>query len=278
MEEHLNIAALVTVMLLAFAVPPLLNRIKVVRIPTPVGEIVAGMIVGHSGLRLLTPDISLEILQFLGLLYLMFAAGLEVDFRALQGGRSGGDNGIDPNSLSGKYPALARFHHPLVLGIVFNVVTALLSYLWVTNFTSTDLIPQPLAFALLMTTVGFSIIMPVLKETDQLSTQFGQVVVGMAAIGDFAPVLFISVLITLHHKGSMTDVLLLVALLLAAFLFYRVARRFRNVNAFSGLTVGTAQIDVRGATLLMFAFGLLAQVLRVEVILGAFLEIGRAHV
>lgn len=225
---------LVTVMFLAFAVPPLLSRIRVVRIPIAVGEILAGVIVGRSGLNLLTTDVALDVLQFLGLLYLMFAAGLEVDFQALSGNRSEG-SGSKNGSGQG---LLARLHHPLIIGIAFHLITVALAYWWVMNGTDRALLPHPLGFALLMSTVGFSIIMPVLKETNRLSTPFGQVIVGVAAIGDFAPVVAITVLITLQRGGTLLDVVLLAALFLVAYLFYRLGRRFRNIEFFEGLTRG----------------------------------------
>lgn len=275
LEAPIYITGLVTVMLLAFAVPPLLSRIKMIRIPSAVGEVLAGVIVGQSGLKLLSPDPSLDVLQFLGLLYLMFAAGVEVDFRALSGGDTGSSShdaqGGKVNGRTGGSAFLARLHHPLYLGVLFNFITVILAYLWAAHFTDRSLIPYPLPFAFLMATVGFSIIMPVLKETERLATPFGQILVAVAAIGDFVPVIAMTVLVTLHHRGTAHDLLLLVALFLAALAFYFVARRFRNVQAFGGLTQGTTQIDVRGATLLMLAFGLLAQWLNVEIILGAFL-------
>lgn len=268
MDGHFNILSLVTVMLLAFAVPPLLSRIKVVRIPIAVGEILAGILIGRSGLNLLTPDAALDVLQFLGLLYLMFAAGLEVDFQALTGDRANGKGSRGGNGSSRVLPWL---HNPLTFGALNHVITIALAYWWVASFTDRALLPQPLAFALLMSTVGFSIIMPVLKETNKLSSPFGQLIVGVAAIGDFLPVVAMTIIITLQRSGSVLDVLLLVALFLAAYLFYVVAKRFRYMQALEGLSMGTAQIDVRGASLLMLAFGLLAQWLRVEVLLGAFL-------
>lgn len=284
-DGHFNILGLVTVMLLAFAVPPLLSRIKVVRIPIAVGEILAGIIIGRSGLNLLTSDPALDVLSFLGLLYLMFSAGLEVDFQALARDRAGVENGSpgangspgtnDDRETNGSgakaQRRLAWLHNPLAFGGLNHVITVALAYWWVVSFTDPGLLPQPLAFALLMSTVGFSIIMPVLKETNKLSSPFGQLIVGVAAIGDFMPVVAMTIIITLQRSGSVLDVLLLVALFLAAYLFYIVAKRFRHVEGFEGLSRGTAQIDVRGASLLMLVFGLLAQWLRVEVLLGAFL-------
>ena len=50
MEENLNFVPLLLVLLLAFIVPMLLGRIR--WLPVVVGEILAGVLIGHSGLNL----------------------------------------------------------------------------------------------------------------------------------------------------------------------------------------------------------------------------------
>ncbi|MDE6269160.1 MAG: cation:proton antiporter [Muribaculaceae bacterium] len=61
--------------------PVLLNRL---RIPHIVGMIVAGVIVGPYGLNIIANDSSFEIFGQVGLLYLMFLAGLEIDMYHLK--------------------------------------------------------------------------------------------------------------------------------------------------------------------------------------------------
>ena len=55
-----------------------------VRLPAMVGLVLAGMLLGPHGIRLLdAKKISLSALGTFGLLYLMFSAGLELDFKRL---------------------------------------------------------------------------------------------------------------------------------------------------------------------------------------------------
>lgn len=61
--------------------PVLLNRFKV---PHIVGMIIAGVIVGPHGFNILTDDSSFIIFGQVGLLYLMFLAGLEIDMYHLK--------------------------------------------------------------------------------------------------------------------------------------------------------------------------------------------------
>ena len=80
-EEPLNFLSLLIVLLLAFFVPLLLSRFR--QVPVVVGESVAGIIVGNSVLGWVQEDMILTILGDIGLAFLMFLAGMEIDFDAL---------------------------------------------------------------------------------------------------------------------------------------------------------------------------------------------------
>src|SRR5690554_2759325 len=59
--------------------PLLLNRVK---IPQLIGLIIAGAVIGPHGLHLMARDSSVVLFGTVGLLYLMFLAGLEIDLRS----------------------------------------------------------------------------------------------------------------------------------------------------------------------------------------------------
>ena len=83
MEESHSFVPLLIVVVVAFFVPLVLSRFKRLRLPVVVGEILVGIIIGDSGLRLVGHDPMLEMLALLGFAYLMFLSGLEVDFDAV---------------------------------------------------------------------------------------------------------------------------------------------------------------------------------------------------
>ncbi len=78
-----NFISLMFVLLAAFLVPILLSRNSKVKLPIVVGEIIAGLILGPSVLDLvsLDGDVILFMRDF-GLAFLMFIAGMEIDFNA----------------------------------------------------------------------------------------------------------------------------------------------------------------------------------------------------
>lgn len=84
--------------------PIILNRF---RIPHIIGLIIAGIIIGPYGLNLLARDSSFEIFGQVGILYLMFLAGIEMDIFSLL-------RNLKPGSTFG----LLTFGVPMVLGTI----------------------------------------------------------------------------------------------------------------------------------------------------------------
>ena len=79
-----SFAPLLVVISLAFLVPLLLTRFQRLRLPIVVGEILAGIVVGRSGFGWVThEDQLLTLLAEFGFVFLMFLAGMEIDFSNL---------------------------------------------------------------------------------------------------------------------------------------------------------------------------------------------------
>lgn len=255
------IGSLVLVSILAFVVPLLLNRLKRIRIPIAAGEILAGIVVGKSGLGLIENDQLLEIFTFLGLSSLMFLSGMEIDLGALVG---------NPKRPSGRPAWLARLHHPLAVGAVIFGLTLGGAFWFARQLSGWGLVNHALFPAMIIATAGLTIIMPVLKDRNLLSEPFGQVLFHTAVLGDIVPLLGLSALVALKVKGSAVESLWILALVGAGALVFLLARRLRRFNLLEGLAHGTAQISVRASFALMFIFLALAESTGVEAILGAF--------
>ena len=70
---------------MAFAAPLVLGFFPRVRLPAVILEIVAGIALGPSGLDWIHPDLPVQVLALLGLAFLLFLAGLEVELENLRG-------------------------------------------------------------------------------------------------------------------------------------------------------------------------------------------------
>jgi Kef-type K+ transport system membrane component KefB len=82
--SFLNLLIVAAVAVLA---PLLLGYLPRLRLPSVVVEIVVGIIIGPSLLGLVEVDLPVQVLAVLGLAFLLFLAGLEIDLRRLRGGR-----------------------------------------------------------------------------------------------------------------------------------------------------------------------------------------------
>lgn len=246
---------------LALVVPILASRFRKVLIPTVVGEIFAGMIIGYSGLNIVHPSTTLNFLAEFGFAYLMFLSGLEVDLNQLL--RSGGSKKknafIQPLPIAGLI-----LIGTIGLAMAFSLIISRL------GFTG-----SPFLLSLILSTTSLGIVVPVLKERDLLGSQFGQYLLVTATVADFGTLLLLTVVIAIQSHGLTLDLLLIPVLLLIFVLAARMMQRFSTYSfpqrILRDLSSATAQIRVRGAFAMMIAWVVLAEALGVELILGAFL-------
>ncbi len=264
MEHTASYIPLLIVLALAFGVPVVLLRFRRFGIPIVVGEIVSGMIVGRSGLHLVPEsDPVLNLLANFGFVFLMFLAGLEVDFSNF-GGLAAGRGRIerrrwDAVSLGGLSFALTLAGSSLV-GLIL-VSMGLARNAWMV--------------ALILSTTSLGVVMPVLKERGLSAGRFGQAVLVAALIADFGTMLLITVLVAVISRGPSLEIALVGIPFVAFFLLYQLGA-FSNRTAAVRRTIevlshATAQIKVRLAFTIMLVFVALSQALGTEVILGAFL-------
>src|ERR687892_1840463 len=76
---------LLLVMALAFAAPLALGLFPRLQLPSVVLEIVAGIVIGPSVLGLAEVDETVQVVALLGLGFVLFLAGLEIEFDKLRG-------------------------------------------------------------------------------------------------------------------------------------------------------------------------------------------------
>src|SRR4029078_10281943 len=69
----------------AFAAPFVLGLFPGVRLPSVILEIVAGIVIGPSLLGLVEGDQAISVVALIGVTFVLFLAGLEIDFRRLRG-------------------------------------------------------------------------------------------------------------------------------------------------------------------------------------------------
>ena len=269
---------LLIVISLAFFVPLLLTRFQRLRLPIVVGEILAGIVIGRSGFGWVThEDQLLTLLAEFGFVFLMFLAGMEIDFANLNielpGVARGGGTQTRPaaTEIRGR-----RTFGPLSISLMGFLLTLSLSGIVGFVLLRMGLVSSPWMMALIMSTTSLGVVMPVLKEQELIRGRFGQTILIAALIADFATMILITVVVATISHGLTLDILLISILFVVFFLLYRLGIVSLNrVDALrrtlEELSHTTARIKIRGAFTVMLLFVVLAEVLGAEIILGAFI-------
>jgi len=239
---------LLVVAAVSFGVPFLLGLHRRALLPPVVLEIVAGIVIGPSVLAVTDIDPTIEVVSVLGLAFVLFLAGMEIDPRALRG------------------PVLRLVVFGFALSLALAAVAAAVLALG-------GLVQTPLLVAVTLAGTALGVLVPILKDSGQLRTTLGQLVIASGSIADITTIVLLSVLFS--REGGIGSTLVLVGGLLALAVLILVvltgASRLPLVRAdLSRLQDTSSQLTLRGAVVLLIGFAALAEALGLEVILGAF--------
>lgn len=252
--DSISYATLLIIATSAFLIPIVVNRIKWIRIPVVVGELFIGILIGKNGFNIIKFEPWLMFLSTLGITYLMFLSGVEIDFKLLR-------------KLSGEKTGRRLF----VLTSLYFVLVLVASIGVGMLFTRLGMFNQPWLVALILTTVSVGVVLPTIKEQFLISTEYGQTILVIALIMDFVTILLLAVFVALMSGGDPARLALVALLFLVVFALYVGGDRLRQRPIMVDLAHATSQIGVRGSFMLIFVLAFLSQRLGVEIILGAFL-------
>ena len=245
-----DFANLLAVTVIALLAPLVLGVAPALRVPAVVLEIIVGIVVGPQGLGWVEVDVPVSVVALLGLAFLLFLAGLEVDVHRLRG----------------HLLRLAVLGYLATIALGMGVGVALDAAGWVTG-------PGLVAITLSATSLG--LVVPVLKDAGRVEGRLGQSVVAAASTADFAAIVLLSLLFSTSGTSAGSRLVLLgafVALVATTAAVVGLLARSRGLElTLARLQDTTAQIRVRAAVVLLVAFVALAEQFGLESILGAFM-------
>jgi Kef-type K+ transport system membrane component KefB len=240
---------LVAVAAVAFLAPLLLGLAPRLRVPSVVLEIVAGILLGPL-LGWVHVDQAVQVLSMLGLAFLLFLAGLEIDFDQLRG------------------PALRVAGLGLFMSLGIGVVVGFGAY-------AAGLVTAPLFLAITLLATSLGLVVAVLKDAGQTETRFGQQVIVGASLAEFCAVILLSLFFSREAGSPGVKVALLIGFVVSVVMLgLTVARAERLAwlsQALVRLQDTTAQIRVRGSVLLLIGLVALASRFGVELLLASFM-------
>jgi len=242
--EDLHPLTLLIIPLLAVLAPLLARGLgRWVPIPVVVFELVLGILVGPSVLGWAMPGEFIDTLSEFGLAMLFFVAGTEIQFASFRG-------------RLGKRASFGWLIS-LVVGIAAGFLLA----------------PGEAAIvigvALCSTALGT--LLPILRDAGELRTPFGQAVAAIGAVGEFGPLIAISLFLGGRNLGVATIVLVAFAAIAALAIWLAFTLPRGAMHEFVSSTLHTSgQFAIRVVLLILAALVVLSIVLDLDMLLGAF--------
>ena len=244
LNSELN--SLFFIMLIAVAAPLLVGifRLKVAEVVILLG---LGILVGPEVLDLVEIDASISLLSQLGLGFLFFFAGLE----------------LEPEAIRGRYGKLAAIGWGCTL-LAAGIAT------WVLE--SLSVVENFVGFAIVLTSTALGTLLPVLRDSGELKTPFGKFFMGAGAIGEFGPILAISLF--LSSFSSFQALISLIVMAVVAFILAKVPAWINSGRLRKLIGSGhysSSQTPMRITILFLVGLLAVAASLGLDVVLGAFI-------
>jgi Kef-type K+ transport system membrane component KefB len=236
----------ILVIALISALTPLCLGLLRLKVAEVVVLLVAGVIVGQHGLGWIVMDDAMVLLSQIGLGFLFFSAGLELDQSSIQG-RSGR------------------------LATIGWIVSALAAMACAYGLQRAGLIDDFLGIAIALTSTALGTLLPILRDRGELHTSFGRYFMGAGALGEFGPIVTIALLLSAGNK--LMVVFSLVLFVVIALILTKLPQHVHNERLSQVVRSGrhsSSQTTLRLTYLLLISLLALAHRFGLDVVLGGF--------
>jgi Kef-type K+ transport system membrane component KefB len=213
-------------------------------IPVVVLELLLGVVLGPQVIGLHS-DAFTTFIADLGLGLLFFFAGYEIDLHAIRG-------------------------EPLRLAMLGWAVSLALAYSIGGVLAASGVVLSLLYTGSALATTALGMLIPILRDTGELRTRLGTHVLAAGAVGEFGPILLLTLI--LSAQGTLHNALILIAFIALAVgvAVFAVRSSERAIPLFERTLEHSSQLAVRWILVLVFALALLAFELGLDLLLGGF--------
>lgn len=163
-------------------------------IPSVLGELTAGVLLGSSVLNLVQPNEVLKVLAEIGIILLLFEVGLETDVKRLK--------------EAGKKSFVVA-----VLGVIFPFIFGILAGLYIFDFS----FEVALFVGGTLTATSIGITLRVLRDIEKQQTGIAQIVIGAAVIDDIIGIILLVFIYdyAISHELSFTHTMSVTGMVLS---------------------------------------------------------------
>lgn len=244
--------ALSSVLIVSFLVGRIFRKLN---LPTIVGQILAGMVLGIPFIRAILFDntsyIAIDTLSTLGIVFLLFLAGLEIDFKLIR-----------ETATTSIFVGLAASMTPLVLGFLF---LSLLGYSFIVA----------LVFGICLAVTAGGTIVGVLMDLNAVNTKIGAVFVAAGTFDDVLEILLLSIVTITIQGGGLSELAILPLQLLAfaiiSFVLFRLLEKIMpHIKVHSELEGSSFEL-FSIALIILIGLATLSELLDIGYLIGAIL-------
>jgi len=213
--------------------------------PVVVVELMLGIVVGPEILGLAETDDFIDFFSNLGLGMLFFFAGYELDFQRIRG-------------------------KPLRLGALGWLLSIALAYGIGGALAAAGIVLSFLYTGSAMATTAIGTLIPILRDNGELKTRFGTYLLAAGGIGEFGPILLVTLVLSTTNPLHEAAILIAFVVLALAVALVSVRLAWRGWPALERTFETSSQLAVRITVVLVFGLVLLANKLGLDVLLGGF--------
>jgi len=213
--------------------------------PVVVVELLIGIVVGPEVLDLARTSDFIDFFSNLGLGMLFFFAGYEIDFERIRG-------------------------KPLRLGAIGWVLSIALAYGIGGALAAAGIVVSFLYTGSAMATTAIGTLIPILRDNGELKTRFGTYLLAAGGIGEFGPILLVTLVLSTTNPLHEAAILVAFVALALAVALISVRLAWRGWPALERTFEASSQLAVRITVVLVFGLVLLASKLGLDVLLGGF--------
>lgn len=168
---------------------------KKMNMPAVVGALISGIILGPACLNILHETDFIMQISELGVIVIMFTAGLEVDIKELK------KCGMASFSV-----AIFGVLVPLVLGTILGVCFNTPANIF--DFTNIEMLKN-IFLGIVLTATSVSITVETLKELGKLTTKVGNVILGAALIDDILGIIALTVITSMVNSSGASPLIVI---------------------------------------------------------------------
>jgi Kef-type K+ transport system membrane component KefB len=215
-----------------------------VLVPVVVVELLLGVVLGPQALGLHVNQF-ITFFSDLGLGLLFFFAGYEIDMHRIMG-------------------------RPLRLALLGWAISLALAYTIGGVLAALGIVLSLLYTGSALATTAIGTLIPILSDAGELRTRFGTYLLAAGAVGEFGPILLLTLILSAQSTVHNGLILLAFVGLAVGVAVFAVRSSERTVPLFERTLESSSQLAVRWILVLVFALALLAFELGLDLLLGGF--------